>query len=74
MNPAAHAHSPVENENFGGSLFRLTIDVSLLTIALGVFVDIFEPGALLAPFGKIFYRLNSKLPTTPLGKSLNCDI
>jgi len=45
-----------KNENFGGSLFSLITDVLLLTIVLGVFLDIFEPGALLAPLGKIFIR------------------
>ena len=56
------------------TVFCLITDVLLLIVVLGVFLDIFKLGALLAPLGKIFYRLNSKWPTPPLGKSLNYDI
>ncbi len=40
------------------------LDNRYFIIVLGAFLNIFKPGALLAPLGKICYGLNSKWPTS----------
>ena len=53
-------------------LFCLSTNVLLLIKVEGVFLNVFQPGALLAPLGKIYYGQNSKRSPPILGKSLNC--
>ncbi len=49
-------------------MFCLITDVLLLIIVLGAFLNIFKPGALLAPLGKIFYRLKFKMADIAIRK------